>query len=215
MTTEIIWLSKGKPKTLLHKGREYRSGISKDQVESFEVTFERVSGDDVENHEFHGGADRVVCLYPYEHYAFWESTYQTTLRKAAFGENLTAKGMIETNVCVGDVYKIGDAVLQVAQGRFPCATINKHTNINTILNKMIELGYTGFFFRVLKEGTITAKSDIKLLEKHPKQVSIASIHHTYFHQQDLSKIETILSVDELSLEWKKRLIKLYNQLLSK
>ncbi|MGM0873282.1 MAG: MOSC domain-containing protein [Bacillota bacterium] len=216
MTAQIIWLSKGKPKTLSHKGIDYRSGISKDQVERLEVTLERVKGDDVENHEFHGGTERVICLYPYEHYAHWESTYKTTLPKAAFGENLTASGMQENKVCIGDIYQIGNAILQVSQGRFPCSTINKHTNINTLLNRIIEESYTGYFFRVIEEGTITSRSSIKLLDKHPKQVSIATIHHTYFHNKnDLSQIENILSVDELSSEWKNRMLKLYHQVQSK
>ncbi|MGD6960353.1 MOSC domain-containing protein [Rossellomorea aquimaris] len=214
MTAQIIWLSKGKPKTLIHRGGEYRSGISKDQVERLKVTFERVLDDDVENHEFHGGSERVICVYPYEHYTYFEKIYSTTLPKAAFGENLTVTGMPETNVCIGDIYKIGNTILQVSQGRFPCSTINKHTSINTLLKKVVETGYTGYFFRVLEEGTITIQSEIKLLEKHPKRMSIADIHHTYFHYKDLSEIEKILSIDELSLEWKNRMMKLYNQVHS-
>lgn len=210
MTRKIIWLSKGKPKTLSHKGINYRSGISKDQVDLLEVTSVRVNGDDVENHEFHGGTERVICVYPYEHYAFWENLYKTTLPKAAFGENLTLTGMMENKVCIGDVYQIGDAILQVSQGRFPCSTINKYTNIHTLLSKMIEFGYTGYFFRILQEGTITSQSNIKLLETHPKQVSIETIHYTYFHNKsDVAKIETILSLNELSLEWRERMLKLY------
>ncbi|MDQ0223713.1 MOSC domain-containing protein [Metabacillus niabensis] len=208
---KIVWLSKGLPKTLTHKGKEYRSGIAKDQTEQLNITFEKIVDDDVENHEYHGGKDRVICVYPYEHYHFWESTYGKSLQKAAFGENLTTVGMKESDVCVGDVYQIGDAIVQVSQGRFPCATINKHTHIHTLLNKMIELGYTGYFFRVLEEGTINTQSKIKQLIQHPMQLSVATIHETFFHTKELSKIETILSVAELSNEWKVRFEKLYQQ----
>jgi MOSC domain-containing protein YiiM len=212
MCPKIIWISKGTPKTLSFKGTEYRSGISKEQVEKLEVTFDRVNGDDVENHEYHGGSERVICVYPYEHYSHWEKIYGSTLPKAAFGENLTPTGMLETNVCIGDVYQIGDAILQVSQGRFPCSTINKHTKINTLLSKIVEVGYTGYFFRVLQKGTIKSSSEINLLDKHTKQMSIATIHHTYFHnKKDLSQIENILSIDELSLEWKNRMLKLYHE----
>jgi MOSC domain-containing protein YiiM len=216
MTSQIIWLSKGTPKTLSHKGIEYRSGISKDPVDRLDVTTERITGDDVENHEFHGGTERVICVYPYEHYAYWEKNYGTALTKAAFGENLTLTNIQETEVCIGDIFQIGDTVLQISQGRFPCSTINKHTNIHTLLNKIVETGYTGYFFRVLKEGIITSHSDIKLLDKHPKQISIATIHNTYFHnKKDLSQIEHILALDELSAEWKNRMKKLYDHLKAK
>src|SRR5688500_16210484 len=137
MTSKIIWLSKGTPKTLSHKGIEYRSGISKDPVDRLDVTTERITGDDVENHKFHGGTERVICVYPYEHYAYWEKNYGTALTKAAFGENLTLTNMQETEVCIGDIFQIGDTVLQISQGRFPCSTINKHTNIHTLLNNIV------------------------------------------------------------------------------
>lgn len=212
MTAKIIWLSKGTPKTLSYNGTEYRSGISKKQVDKLEVLSHRVDGDDVENHEFHGGKERVICVYPYEHYAHWEKLYGRSLPKAAFGENLTPTAMEEKDICIGDVFQIGTAILQVSQGRFPCSTINKHANINTLLSKIVEVGYTGYFFRVLQEGTITSDSAITLLKKHPKEISIATIHHTYFfNKKDLSQIESILSIDELALEWKERMLKLYNQ----
>jgi MOSC domain-containing protein YiiM len=212
MTAKIVWLSRGTPKTLSYNGTEYRSGISKEQVDQLEVSKNHVDGDDVENHEYHGGSERVICVYPYEHYAHWENIYGKNLPKAAFGENLTPTNMVEKDVCIGDVYQIGDVILQVSQGRFPCSTINKHANINTLLAKIVEAGYTGYFFRVLQEGTITSHSDIKLLNKHPKEISIASIHHTYFFdKKNLSQIEAILSIDELALEWKNRMVKLYNQ----
>ncbi|MDQ0229441.1 MOSC domain-containing protein [Metabacillus malikii] len=209
---DIIWLSKGKPKTLTYKGIEYRSGISKSQADQLEVTYERIIDDDVENHDYHGGKERALCIYPYEHYTVWENLYHQPLPKAAFGENLTVIGMKEEDICVGDIFKIGTAVVQVSQGRFPCATINKHTHINTLLSKIIEYGYTGYFFRVIEEGTINRDSTITQIEQHPKQISIADIHHTFFHDKNPELIEEILSVNELSLEWKIRLEKLYQQL---
>ncbi len=216
MDRKIVWLSKGTPSTLTYKGKEFRSGISKNQVHELNVKSNQIIGDDVENHEFHGGSDRVICAYAYEHYAYWEQLYQTSLPKAAFGENLTLLGMRETEVCVGDIYQIGEAVVQVSQGRFPCNTINKHTNIPTLLNKIVEYGYTGYFFRVLEEGLILSNSSIKLLEKHPKELSISSIHHTFFHQKNnLELIESILSLAELSEEWMIRMKKLHKGLIKK
>lgn len=210
MSAEIIWLSKGKPKTLSHKDTEYRSGISKDQVDFLEVTTKQIKGDDVENHEYHGGIDRVICVYPFEHYHYWEKIYGTSLPKAAFGENLTVTCMLESTICIGDVYQVGEAILQVSQGRFPCSTINKYTHLNTLLAKTVEMGYTGYFFRVIQEGMITSRSEIKLLDKHPKQLSISTIHHTFFHNKhDLAQIEKILSLSELSQEWKDRMNKLH------
>ncbi|MCM3160120.1 MOSC domain-containing protein [Metabacillus litoralis] len=216
MDQKIIWLSKGKPSTLEHKGKEFRSGICKSQVETLEVKSSHIVDDDVANHEYHGGAERVICVYPFEHYEIWENLYKQPLPKAAFGENLTVSGMKETDVCIGDIYQIGEAVVQVSQGRFPCSTINKYTNINTLLNKIVEHGYTGYFFRVLEEGQISSNSSIKRLKKHPKEISVAAIHNTFFHHKDdLPQVEKILSLSELSEEWHVRMKKLRRQLMKK
>ncbi|WP_442920019.1 MOSC domain-containing protein [Metabacillus sp. B2-18] len=216
MNQKIIWLSKGKPTTLIHKGKEFRSGICKNQVEKLEVKSSHILDDDVANHDYHGGSERVICVYPYEHYDFWENLYKQSLPKAAFGENLTVSGMKETDVCVGDIYQIGEVVVQVSQGRFPCSTINKYTNINTILNKIVEHGFTGYFFRVLEVGRISSDSSIKLIKKHPAGISVAAIHHTFFHhKENLSQIEKILSLRELSEEWQVRMEKLHRQLMKR
>lgn len=213
---QIVWLSKGTPSTLTYKGKEFRSGIAKNQVNELQVTSKGIIGDDVENHEFHGGSERVICVYAYEHYKYLEKLYQQSLPKAAFGENLTLKGMTEQDVCVGDIYQIGEAVIQISQGRFPCSTINKYTNIHTLLNKIIEHGYTGYFCRVLEEGVIYSNSSIKLLDKQPKEISISTIHHTYFHEKsNLNQIESILSLDALSEEWILRMKKLHKSITEK
>lgn len=213
---EIVWLSKGTPSTLTYKGKEFKSGIAKNQVTELKVMSKGIIGDDVENHDFHGGSERVICVYAYEHYGFWEKLYQTVLPKAAFGENLTLTGMTEKDVYVGDIFQIGDAIVQVSQGRFPCSTINKYTNIHTLLNKIIERGHTGYFFRVLEEGVIYSNSSIKLLEKHSEEISISTIHHTYFHEKNnIKRIESILSLDVLSDEWMIRMKKLHKSLVEK
>ncbi|UZM99128.1 MOSC domain-containing protein [Lysinibacillus sp. MHQ-1] len=138
----------------------------------------------------HGGPDRAVCLYPAEHYIQWEQELGKPLPTAAFGENLTVTNMLEADTCIGDIYKIGDAVIQITQGRVPCSTIDKYTESNTLLKRMIETGYTGFLGRVLEEGTICASSNIELVEKHPAQVSVLYCNEVYFKKQRCGCDET-------------------------
>jgi MOSC domain-containing protein YiiM len=207
---EIIYLSKGLPKNLVHNGKDFRSGIWKEQVDELFVGYNQIEGDEVANPDYHGGQDRVVCLYPYEHYAHWESIFGKALAKTAFGENLTVSNMKEDQVCIGDVFQIGEAVLQVSQGRYPCATINKRNNNNLLLKSVIDLGFTGYFFRVLKEGKISSNSQIKKLVSHPKQVTVSSVHHLFFHEQSPTNeaIQKILNVEELAAQWRRILLNL-------
>jgi MOSC domain-containing protein YiiM len=207
---ELIFLSKGLPKNKVYKDEAYVSGIWKEQCQVLDVGFNQINGDQVANPEYHGGSDRVVCVYPFEHYAHWETVFGETLPASAFGENLTITGMKEDQVCIGDVFQIGEAVLQVSQGRYPCSTINKRNHNHLLLKRIIETGYTGYFFRVLEEGKITADSRIHKLLSHPAQITVASVHHLYFHDKSPSMeiIEKILSVEELAGQWRKYLLEL-------
>ncbi|NWQ39567.1 MOSC domain-containing protein [Bacillus sp. EB106-08-02-XG196] len=215
-TREIIYSSKGLPKNRVYKNEAYVSGIWKEQSDELVVGFAQIKGDQVANPEYHGGSDRVVCVYPFEHYAHWESVFDRILTPSAFGENLTVLGMKEDQVCIGDVFQIGEAVLQVSQGRYPCSTINKRNNNNLLLKRIIETGYTGYFFRVLEEGKITADSQIKKLLSHPEQITVSSIHHLYFHNPSpsIEMIDKILGVKELAGQWRKYLLDLKEKIQS-
>jgi MOSC domain-containing protein YiiM len=207
---EIVYLSKGLPKSGIYKDEAYLSGIWKEQSDELLVGYNQIQGDQVANPEYHGGSERVVCVYPYEHYAHWENVFGKPLTPSAFGENVTPIGMKEDQVCIGDVFQIGDAVLQVSQGRYPCSTINKRNNNNLLLKRIVETGYTGYFFRVLEEGKITSDSKIIKLSSHPEQITVSSIHRLYFHDPSpsMEKIEKILAVDELAGQWRTYLLDL-------
>lgn len=204
---KLVYLSKGKPQEKMVNGIEFRSGIWKMQAEEIMVHTAQIEDDQVENPQYHGGPDRVVCAYPYEHYAHWEKEFGQPLSNAAFGENITVTGMQEDQVCIGDIFQIGEAVLQITQGRYPCATINKRNANNLLLKKIVETGYTGYFFRVLQPGKITSSSTITQLSAHPAQITVASVHHLYFHEKEPSPetLQRIIDIAELAEPWRKKL----------
>ena len=209
MDRKIIHLAVGKPKEFNWNNQKELSSIGKALVQTVELKKSGFVGDDVANHKFHGGPDRAVCLYPFEHYSYWEEVFQKKLILPAFGENITATGMTEEQVCIGDIYKIGDTIVQVTQGRVPCATISHYNQENQFLKKVVETTLTGYFFRVLEEGTITFDSEITLLEKHSKDISVSFATQILFHQKhDKTSIEKILTVDALAEDWRNRFLKL-------
>lgn len=205
---EISTLAVGMPKKLHYSnGRSMISAIEKREVDKVYLAAQGFEGDDVADKKHHGGPDRAVCLYPAEHYRQWEKELGKTLPTAAFGENLTVTNMLEEDVCIGDIYKIGDAVIQITQGRVPCSTIDKYTQANTLLKRLIETGYTGFLARVLNEGTIYADSKIEIVEKHPARISILYCNEVYFKSKDALAMKRIQAVDALADEWKQQLEK--------
>ncbi|KZZ83584.1 MOSC domain-containing protein [Bacillus sp. SJS] len=206
---KIEYLSKGMPKQLTdHKGKLFKSGISKDSANELEVSSGYITGDEVANHDFHGGRDRVLCVYPFEHYQNWETEFGKTLIQPAFGENLTVTGMREDEICIGDQLQIGSVLAEVSQGRYPCVTINRHTGIDQLLARIIETGYTGYFLRIIKPGTIRKQDSISIVNR-TASMTVADIHHTFFHnRKDTDAIRRILQIQSLADDWKKKFEKL-------
>ena len=206
---ELKNLSIGLPKKMTYgQEKELDTGICKETIEEALLTTDGFQGDGVADLRFHGGPDRAVCIYPYEHYARWEQELKSPLPPATFGENLTVTNMLEQDIHIGDIFQLGDAVVQITQGRIPCSTITKRTGHPLLLKRMIETGFTGYLCRVLEEGTVRKNSTMTLLESHPKQISILFANQIYFHQQkDVEGIQKILDVPELAGEWRERLEK--------
>ena len=206
-------ISIGLPKKMKYgEGKEVISGIRKETVAEAFLTKEGFRGDGVADLRFHGGSDRAVCVYPYEHYIQWEEEFGEPLPPSSFGENLTVSNMLESDVHIGDNFRLGDAVIQVTQSRIPCSTITKRTNLPFLLKRMVETGYTGYLCRVLEEGIVKNDSEITLLERHSAQVSVLFTIQIYFQNpKDVEGIKKIIEVPELAIEWKKSLTKRLNK----
>ncbi|MEH7385359.1 MOSC domain-containing protein [Bacillus sp. JJ1521] len=204
MIIEIKNFSIGLPKQMTYgNNEEMITGIRKQAVEEAFLTKDGFRGDGVADLKHHGGPDRAVCIYPYEHYAMWQSEFLVQLPLPTFGENLTLTNMEEKDVCIGDVYRVGDAFIQITQGRIPCSTITKRTNNPYLLKMMVQTGFTGFLGRVLKEGMVRKDSTIIVEERNPKQVSILEANEIYFKRpRDIEGIQKILAVEELADEWR-------------
>ncbi|KMY54406.1 sulfurase [Bacillus sp. FJAT-27231] len=204
---ELKNFSIGLPKTMKYgNDQEMETGICKQTVEEAFLTKEGFRGDGVADLRYHGGPDRAVCVYPYEHYLRWEEEFANPLSPSTFGENITVTNMLEKDIYIGDIFRLGEAVIQVTQGRIPCSTITKRTNNPALLKRIVQTGLTGYLCRVLEEGIVRKDSNIALLESHPKQVSILEANEIYFRKpKDSEGMKRILAVEELADEWKEML----------
>jgi MOSC domain-containing protein YiiM len=114
--------------------------------------------------------------------------------------------MLERDVCIGDTYQLGEAIIQVTQARVPCSTISKRLGIPGILPRIVATGYTGYLCRVLQEGTVRKDSKITLLERPSNNVSVLFSNEIYFHnRKDKDGIEKVLAVQELAEIWRGQL----------
>lgn len=205
----VIGLQIGRPETFRYRDQEISTGIFKRPVQGrIRLTKLNFEGDGQADLENHGGLDKAVCVYCAEHYAYWERKFGRKLAPAAFGENLTVSGLTEEDVCVGDIYQIGDALLQVSQPRQPCHKLAKKHDMPELPLLVQQTGYTGFYFRVMKEGAIASGDEIRLTQRHPLRVTLAfanRVMHT--DKRDAEGIKRVLAVDELSESWRQTLTK--------
>ena len=149
----------------------------------------------------HGGPEKAVCVYPFDHYAHWERVLGHQLEWGAFSENLTVSGAVETGLCIGDVFRVGDAVIQVSQPRMPCGKL-AGKNGQRLLTKWVgETGYTGFYMRVLKEGLVGAGDAFERVEEQADAISVADVNDIiYGRSEDVAVIERLANLPEFGAD---------------
>ncbi|HSE28844.1 MAG TPA: MOSC domain-containing protein [Gemmatimonadales bacterium] len=126
-----------------------------------------LAGDEVADHRHHGGPDQAVLAYAGVHYATWRAELgdHPVLLPGGFGENLTVEGTDETTACLGDVWEIGGARLEVSLPRMPCETLARRFGIRDFVKRVARCGRTGWYLRVLREGLVEAGTPVTLLER--------------------------------------------------
>ncbi|MDF9512534.1 MOSC domain-containing protein [Bacillus paranthracis] len=202
---QLLSLNIGLPKEVTYGGKVIHTGINKKQVkEPVYLSFVKFNGDGQADLVHHGGVDKAVCVYTGDHYPYWEKELNQDLVYGAFGENITVSDMREEDVCTGDTFQIGEAVVQVTQPRQPCFKLAKKYNIPKLPLYFQETGYTGFYFRVLKEGWVSSVDTLKRLQSDPKGVSVAFANRImHKEKQNIEGIKRILEVNALSSSWRK------------
>ncbi|MED1783747.1 MOSC domain-containing protein [Brevibacillus fortis] len=204
MNIEILSINVGKPKQVQYQNKEVSTGIYKTPTtKALYLSFLNLEGDGQADLVHHGGKEKAVCVYPYEHYPFWEAELQRELAIGAFGENLTIRGLVETDVCIGDTFQLGEAVVQVSQPRQPCYKLSVRYGVPEMLIKVQETGYTGFYFRVLKEGLVSHTDGLTRLSSHPKSITVSYANRIMHQEKDnIDGMKKLLEVEELSSNWR-------------
>jgi MOSC domain-containing protein YiiM len=197
MAMKIISLNVALPSTQRYEGQEVLTGGAKKPVSHAMLRSHNFDGDGQADLVNHGGLEKAVCVYPFDHYAYWERVLE--LEPGAFSENLTVSDALETEVCVGDVFKIGEAVAQVCQPRQPCNKL-AGKNAEKLLPKwVVRTGYTGFYMRVLSEGLVTTGAAFERIEHHPDRITIAEVNDAIYERSyDLTLIERLANLPEFS-----------------
>lgn len=136
------------------------SAMVKNRVlEPVQLGFLGLEGNQVADPLHHGGRDKAIHLYPFEHYAFWRGKYpdiDILDSPGAFGENLSCIGLTEDKLCLGDVFRLGEALIECSHARQPCWKLNHHFGKPDILKTVVKTSKSGSYFRVLEPGKVRA-----------------------------------------------------------
>lgn len=149
-----------------------RSGIDKQPVAGpLHIGLLGLTGDEQGDPRVHGGIDKAVHHYPFDHYATWQldlGALRLLETAGAFGENISTTGIDETTVCLGDRFHLGTAVLEVSQGRQPCWKLNDRFGIPDMARRVQDSGRSGWYYRVLQPGHAQAGDHLACIERpHP------------------------------------------------
>ena len=171
---QIISINVAIPKTIEIKGRPVLTAIYKEPVAG-SVWLGKLGlvGDGQADLTVHGGLHQAVYSYPIEHYDYWQKRLNSApLALGTFGENFTVYGLLEDQICVGDILSIGEATVQVTMPRIPCFKFGHKIGHPEILDAFLRSGKSGFYQRVLTEGHVKVDDEIKIVARDSNKISI-------------------------------------------
>ena len=200
----LLSVNVGLPRDIAWHGQTVHTGVWKDPVQGRRLVRQlNVEGDGQGDLSGHGGEQRAVFVYQMDSYHYWESFLgRSDFIFGQFGENFTVEGLPDNEVCIGDRYRIGDAIFEVTQPRVTCYRVGIRTNEPRMPALLVEHHRPGFYFRVLQEGEVGAGDEIVKITDGPERISVAEIDALlYLPGHPRERLERALRVPALSKGW--------------
>ena len=203
---KVLSVNVSLPKEVLHRGKTITTGIFKEPVEG-RVTLRKSSldGDGQADLTAHGGVHKAAYVYSIENYHYWERKLgRSDFTFGQFGENLTVEGMLEDEVHVGDVFRVGEALVEVTQPRVPCYKLGMKMSFPRFVKMFLESCRVGFYLRVLEEGEVGVGDTFERVRVDPEQVTVReACHLLYFDAENLEGARKVLGVQALAPGWRR------------
>jgi len=198
---KVVSVNIGTKQPMQWRGKTVMTGIFKYPVEqSIFLGKSDVKGDEVIDRKYHGGEFKACYIYSADHYSFWKEKYpQLKFEYGMFGENITVEGMQEDDICLGDVYQLGAAKVEVTQPREPCFKLGARFDTQKILKQFINAPYPGSYLKVIEEGEVAAGDQLKLVSRKYEQANLQRVYHLMYHSDssDISEIKQLLEIPNL------------------
>jgi len=229
--TQIILLT-GKAAPL--PGSRQPSGIDKRLVDRpLMLDRQGIQGDEQADRRVHGGPEKAVHHYAFDHYATWrgelaaspaapgashprtpagylENEEAAGLLDApgAFGENVSTQGLTEADVAVGDIFRLGGALVQVSQGRQPCWKLNHRFGIRDMARRVQDSGRSGWYYRVLEPGIVAPGDRLSLVERAAPDWTLRRLWQAlYVDRLNLAELRGIAGLEVLAEGWRRHAVR--------
>ena len=183
------------------------SGIAKMPTDGpWQITRVGLLGDAQADRKHHGGTEKAIHHYPFDHYSAWRNEiggHALLDRPGAFGENISTRGWTEDDVCIGDVIRFGGALLQVSQGRQPCWKLNVRFGRDDVAYKTQSSGRTGWYYRLIEEGRAQPGDQLILTERlRPGWPMSRLVSLLYRDKERYSELQEMAEIPELATGWR-------------
>jgi MOSC domain-containing protein YiiM len=169
-----------------------------------------IEGDEQADRLYHGGPDKALHHYPADHYDFWRAEigdHPLFEAPGAFGENIAVTGLVETEACLGDRYRLGSATIELSHGRQPCWKQGHRLGRSEMVARMVATGRSGWYYRVLEPGEAQAGDAFALIDRPLPEWTVARIFGLLVagdHKRDPAAVRALAAMPVLAEAWRWR-----------
>ncbi len=196
----IVSLNLGTPREVEWEGRSFSTAIVKTPAAGrVELRGVNLVGDDQANRRVHGGHDKAVYAYAAESYAWWETELGTRLGPGTFGENLTTGGIDADGATIGERWRVGTAVLEVAEPRIPCFKLGWRMRDARFVKRFSQALRLGVYLRIVEPGSAAAGEPIELLARPAHGLSAREVARIFLFEH--ARAAELLAVPALADSW--------------
>ena len=202
---KLVSVNVSLPREVPFQGGMVRTGIFKEPVMGrVMLRRENLDGDGQADRSVHGGVHKAAYAYPLEHYGDWSRELgRSNFTFGQFGENFTVEGLLEDEIRIGDVFRVGAARVEVTQPRMPCYKLGIRMGMERFPKLFMASGRSGFYLKVVEEGEVGAGDRFEPVGQNPDGITVRALWHLAFRERDnLEGAKAALRLTTLGPEWR-------------
>ncbi len=208
---KVIATNIGEAVTFEWNGKEEETGIFKYPTEKpLYLSKDDVKGDTVIDRVHHAGINKACYLFSADYYPYWKNLYpDMEWDWGMFGENLTVQGLEESKIKVGNMYRLGSALVQISQPREPCYKLGIRFGTQDILRQFIAHNHPGTYVKILEEGQVAAGDALILVKESENALTVKDFYELIFAKEKNKELLTLFMNNDAVPQYKKDRFKKY------